>query len=317
MTTTASALAIPLALLLDAWWGEPRRWHPLVGFGHCANKLEKWLNAGQQRIARGAVAWSLLVVPLVLLGWWIHTVLAAHAIFSVPIDALILYFAIGHQSLREHARAIAISLHADDLPQARRALALIVSRDTQDLDHNNVSKATVESVLENGSDAVIASLFWFAIAGVPGVLLHRAANTLDAMWGYRNARFNEFGRIAARADDVLNYIPARLTACAYALSGSTLDALRCWRTQAHHWSSPNAGPVMAAGAGALQLELGGAAVYRGELEQRPLLGIRPGLASGHGHAAQYGDIERALNLLQRSVWLVAVVLVGIIWWTGN
>lgn len=295
-----AALALPLALLLDAWWGEPRRWHPLIGFGRCANKLEAILNVGERRIARGALAWCLLVIPLVCLGYWLRSMLAPHAIFSLFFDALILYFAIGHQSLREHAQAIEISLRADDLPQARHALAMIVSRDTQDLDHSNVSKAAVESVLENGSDAVIASLFWFALAGMPGVLLHRAANTLDAMWGYRNTQFNEFGRIAARVDDVLNYIPARITACAYAVNGATFNALRCWRTQAHRWSSPNAGPVMAAGAGALQLELGGAAYYRGEFEQRPQL--------GRGRVAQGGDIGRALRLLNRSVWLVAAVL---------
>lgn len=295
----ANAFALPLALLLDAWWGEPRRWHPLVGFGYCANKLEKLFNGGTHRIARGAFAWCLLVLPLVGCSYWLRSTLVPHTFFSLLFDTFILYLAIGHQSLREHALAIETSLRADDLTQARHALAMIVSRDTQDLDHSNVSKAAVESVLENGSDAVIASLFWFAVAGIPGVLLHRMANTLDAMWGYRNARFNEFGRVAARVDDVLSYLPARITAFAYALMGATMNALHCWRTQASRWSSPNAGPVMAAGAGALKLELGGGAVYRGEYEQRPAL--------GRGRGAQSGDIERALQLLNRSVWLSAAI----------
>lgn len=300
MNLFALTLALPFALVIDAWWGEPRRWHPLIGFGVLANSLEKNLNSGAQRIAKGCIAWCMLVVPLVLAGYFLQHALAQRAFWLSVVGALILYLAIGQQSLREHARAVAISLRADDLPQARRALALMVSRDTQSLDREGVSKAVIESVLENGSDAIVASLFWFAVAGIPGVLLHRAANTLDAMWGYRNARFNEFGRVAARIDDVLNFIPARITACAYALVGATANALRCWHSQARAWSSPNAGPVMAAGAGALRLELGGTACYRGEIEQRPLLGC--------GRAAQEHDIERALQLLDRSVWLIALIL---------
>jgi adenosylcobinamide-phosphate synthase len=150
-------------------------------------------------------------------------------------------------------------------------------------------------VLENGSDAVIASLFWFAVAGIPGVVLHRTANTLDAMWGYRNERFFYFGWAAARFDDVLNYLPARLTACAYALCGHCAHALRCWARQARYWSSPNAGPVMAAGAGALRIRLGGSASYGGVHEIRPTLGC------DRDPRAQ--DIERALRLLDRSILL--------------
>ena len=299
-----TALVLPLALFIDFWWGEPRRAHPLVGFGALAQRLEAALNTGAHRIARGAAAWCALVVPLVAVGALAQIALAAHGFLATVIGAAVLYLAIGLQSLREHARAVAVSLRADDLAQARRGLALMVSRDTQRLDHAAVSAATVESVLENGNDAVIASLFWFAVAGIPGVLLHRAANTLDAMWGYRDERFDAFGRVAARVDDVLNYMPARITAMAYVLTGAGASAWRCWRAQARHWRSPNAGPVMAAGAGALRVRLGGAAAYRGHIEQRPSLGC--------GGPAGTGDIERALRLLDRSVWLVASVLMAML-----
>ncbi|HEX5802927.1 MAG TPA: cobalamin biosynthesis protein, partial [Azospira sp.] len=148
--------------------------------------------------------------------------------------------------------------------------------------------------------------FWFLLLGGPGALLFRLANTLDAMWGYRNARFLRFGAAAARLDDALNYLPARLTALSYALFGATRRALACWRTQAPQWDSPNAGPVMAAGAGALQVRLGGAAVYHGQLEVRPTL--------GEGRPATSADIHRALALVRFSLrlWLGLALLAGIV-----
>lgn len=305
-----SALALLLALVIDTWWGEPRRWHPLVGFGALANGIEQHLNKNLQRIARGALAWCALTLPLLFAAIALQIIAKNSPLWlSVVLQALVIYFALGRQSLAEHARAISMSLGAEDLPQARTALSRVVTRDTARLDSGEISGAAVESILENGSDAVIATLFWFAVAGIPGVVLHRAANTLDAMWGYRTNRFNEFGCIAARVDDVLNFIPARLTSLAYALAGATQTALHCWCTQARAWNSPNAGPVMAAGAGALQLQLGGAAIYHGQIEQRPPLGCK--------HPPQPHDIERALRLLDHAI-LIALVLIalaaGIVAW---
>lgn len=305
-----STLAVLLALAIDAWWGEPRRWHPLVGFGALANSIERHLNTNSQRIARGAFAWCALALPLLIAAIALQAIAKNCPLWlSVVLQALVIYFALGRQSLAEHARAISISLGAEDLPQARRALSRIVTRDTAQLDSSEISGAAVESILENGSDAVIATLFWFAVAGIPGVVLHRAANTLDAMWGYRTDRFNEFGRIAARIDDGLNFIPARLTSLAYALAGATQTALHCWHTQARAWDSPNAGPVMAAGAGALQLQLGGTAIYHGQAEQRPPLGCK--------HPPQPHDIERALRLLDHAIFIAIVLIVivsGIFAW---
>jgi adenosylcobinamide-phosphate synthase len=169
------------------------------------------------------------------------------------------------------------------------------------MDNRGVAAAAVESVLENGNDAVFGALFWFLVAGAPGVLLFRLSNTLDAMWGYRTPRYLYFGWAAARFDDVLNFVPARLTALTYALIGSTGAALRCWRLQARAWESPNAGPVMAAGAGALGLGLGGGAYYHGEWEERPPLGV--------GSPPDAGSIRAALKLVRSGVvlWLVLVV----------
>ena len=294
-------LAVLAAVTLDVALGEPRRWHPLVGFGALVQRIERGLNpVGSGDRAQGVLAWCLAVLPLTLLAG----LLAQIPYLGWCVQVLALYLAIGLRSLAEHAEPIADALDAGDLPRAREQVGRIVSRDTSALDEEGVARAASESMLENGSDAVFAALFWFVVAGAPGVVLYRLSNTLDAMWGYRAPRFLRFGWAAARLDDLLNYLPARLVALTYALCGQTKLALRCWRAQAPTWDSPNAGPVMAAGAGALGLALGGAAVYHDELHQRPPL--------GEGAAPVAADIRRALQLVQSgvAVWLVLLCVVA-------
>ena len=200
---------------------------------------------------------------------------------------------------------MAEALAGGDIAAARAKVGKIVSRDADGMDEGAVARATVESVLENGNDAVFAALFWFAIAGAPGVVLYRLSNTLDAMWGYRDARHLHFGWFAARLDDALNYVPARLTAIVYGVVGNFPRALACWRQQAPLWYSPNAGPVMAAGAGALGLKLGGDARYGGQWKRRPELGC--------GDAPRHADIGRALALVRRASYLWVALAVGIQW----
>jgi adenosylcobinamide-phosphate synthase len=279
-------LAALTAVLLDRLLGEVRRWHPLVGFGNLAGAIEQRLN--QRSLLAGAVAWLLAVAPWVALAYWLRP----FAPFVV--DVVLLYFALGAQSLCEHATAITQPLQAGHLDEARQRVGWIVSRDTSALDESGVAKAGVESVLENGNDAIFGALFWFALLGGPGALFFRLANTLDAMWGYRTERFNLFGRPAARIDDALNWLPARLTAFTYALFGKTRTALSCWCAQAPGWDSPNAGPVMAAGAGSLGVALGGAAIYHGQEEIRPPL--------GEGAAPTAADLSRAIALVKNSLW---------------
>ncbi len=297
LSASALALLLVAGVALDLVLGEARRWHPLVGFGRLANALEARLNRGRWRLVPGALAWALAVLPLTLLAWS----LTSYA--SLLVHALLLYFALGLRSLREHTMPIFEALRAGELAQARRLTGRIVSRDTADASASDLAKAGAESLLENGNDAVFGTLFWFAVAGGPGALLFRLANTLDAMWGYRSERFNLFGRVAARIDDALNLVPARLTAFSYVLlapRGGHLRAWRCWRTQAPAWSSPNAGPVMASGAGALGIALGGAARYDGVVEQRPPLGL--------GRAAAPEDVKRAWRLVLHTtlLWVAAV-----------
>ena len=304
-----SSLWLPLAALagvaLDRLLGEAKRWHPLAGFGTLAETAENALNWGAWRRANGLLAWMIVVLPWVALAFWVKR-------YDFPgwwIDVALLYLALGGRSLAEHAERVAIDLANGDLPAARKHVGWIVSRDTSALDDSGVAKACVESTLENGNDAVFGTLFWFVLFGGAGAVLFRLANTLDAMWGYRNERFLRFGWAAARFDDVLNYLPARLTALSYALCGGSFSAMRralaCWRQQAPRWESPNAGPVMAAGAGSLGLVLGGAAIYHGQVEERPLLGA--------GRPANPEDIARALILVRRSLalWLAVYVCGGL------
>lgn len=292
-------IATLAGVALDSALGEPRRWHPLVAFGNLAQRIERRLNSGGHGWrSHGVTGWCMAVLPLTLL-----TVLLVNLPYvGWLVDVLALYAALGLRSLGEHAQPVAQALRLGDLPEARRRVSYMVSRRTEELDATGVARAGTESVLENGSDAVFAALFWFLVAGAPGVVLYRLSNTLDAMWGYRNERFERFGWAAARIDDVLNYLPARLVALTYALLGKTATALRCWRRQAPQWDSPNAGPVMAAGAGALGVALGGAAVYHGELHQRPTL--------GEGPQPRARDIERAMNLVWGGVllWLALLVI---------
>jgi len=290
------------AVALDGLLGEPRRWHPLVGFGRLTNAVAAWLNPESRReksTARlyGVMGVALLLLPFGALTFWLCRLPGIGPV----VDVLLLYFAIGHRSLHEHARAVSRALKAGDEAQARTAASYMVSRDSSAI---NPVPATVESVLENGNDGVFGALFWFFIFGGTGALLFRLANTLDAMWGYKNERFLMFGWAAARLDDVLDYIPARLTALTYAVLGKTRLALVCWQNQAPAWDSPNAGPVMSAGAGALGIKLGGPARYHGEWHLRPQLGA--------GKAPQAGDIERALKLVRHGVylWLALALIAG-------
>lgn len=309
------ALVILVAVLLDTLFAEPKRFHPLVGFGAVVSKVEAFFNyshhASVLQLALGCIAWFLLVmlptVCIVLFSFWITRIADGFLqsfvngqwsdYFSIAFffDAVFLYLAMGHASLRQHAMAIMTPLSQGNLSLARKKVAWIVSRDTEGLDENSVCKATIESVLENGSDAIFAPIFWFVVGGLPAVVIYRLSNTLDAMWGYKTERFLYFGRFSARMDDVLNYIPSRLVACSYALLGHTQQAFNCWRNQSALLKSPNAGVVMTAGAGALNVQLGGEASYHGKVIKKPMF--------GSAVVAVSQDILRSLSLVRHTLLL--------------
>jgi adenosylcobinamide-phosphate synthase len=289
---TTAMLAIA-GVIVDRMIGEPGTRHPLVAFGRLATRLEARMNTGFRARPAGILAWLAAIVPPVAIAWLLVSVLPFA--LACAVHAALLWFALGGKSLREHIAPIARALGFGDLAAARTLTARIVSRETADADEAALSRAAVESALENGNDAIFGALFWFAVAGGPGALAFRLANTLDAMWGYRTPRYLRFGWAAARFDDVLNFVPARLTAASYALLGDTRTAWHCWRTQAPSWDSPNAGPVMASGAGSLNVLIGGPAVYNGTLESRPVL--------GYGMTATPQHIVAALRLVERTTFL--------------
>lgn len=303
------ASVVVSAILLDRLMGEPRRGHPLVGFGKLAQgyeRLARHLSMMQSKAGQlylGMLAVAMLVLLPVWLLWLLQHALPLYGQWLL--EALLLYLVIGASSLVDHARRVTRPLRQNDLPAARHALARMVSRDTADLNETAIAAATVESVLENGNDAIFASLFWYLLAGAPGVLAHRLLNTLDAMWGYRTADYIYFGRMAARLDDVMAYVPARLTALSYSLLGKTTSAWRAWRQQAPACASPNSGPVMAAGAGALGIRLGGMSHYHGQPMIKPLL--------GYGRYAEVDDIDVALAIIRKTMmlWSVLIVLAGV------
>lgn len=301
-----SFISILVAVLLDALLGEPQKWHPLAGFGRMASWFEKHFlcnvhSAIRQKLS-GFLALFLLLVTLLTPFYFLQQT----GWLNLLLAPLILYFCIAANSLKRHAEAVYQALDKDGLEQARQEVSMIVSRNCEKMQPVEVRRATIESVLENGADAVFAPLFWFMLGGCAGVVGYRLVNTLDAMWGYKNDRYLNFGWAAARLDDVLNFIPARLTALSYALSGRVGQAWHCWRTQSGLLESPNGGVVMTAGAGALNLKLGGPAHYHGQLKQKPFF--------GGTQSPEDGDIHRANRLLDSSLrlWLLFSGLFGLL-----
>lgn len=283
------AAGLTLGFAADRLLGDPRRGHPVAGFGRLAGALERrtW------RDDRGAGIRYVGVLVGASVGVGLlaervrrplpHTLLVATATWAV----------LGGRSLDREAAALGALLDRTDLAGARRRLRNLVGRNTSTLSEPEIVRAAAESVAENTSDAVVASLMWGAVAGVPGLLGHRAANTLDAMVGHRSARYRRFGWAAARLDDVLNLPGSRLAAALAVLVGPDRSgAARAWRRDASAHPSPNAGPVEAAFAGALGLRLGGPNVYGPPGDQW----IEDRAVMGGGRAPERSDLVRVRRL---------------------
>ncbi|MBV9143059.1 MAG: cobalamin biosynthesis protein [Pseudonocardiales bacterium] len=298
----ARSVGLLLGVAADAVFSDPRRHHPVAVFGRAAATAERLCYA-EHRLA-GLVYTGALVGAAATAGDLLERAGRGRALGQVAATALATWIALGGTSLAEEGAAMARALDAGDLQGARARLPRLCGRDPDHLDLAGMARASVESVAENTSDAVVAPLIWGALAGVPGLLAYRAVNTLDAMVGYRSPRYQQFGWAAARLDDLANLLPSRAAAllttlCAPLVGGSARGAWQVWRRDGAAHPSPNAGQVEAAFAGALEVRLGGRTVYPHGTEQRPVL--------GHGRTPDAGDLIRGVEL-SRLIGLAAAAL---------
>lgn len=293
----ARAVGLLLGCLADRALGDPARHHPVAGFGQVADAVERRLYADSR--LRGVLHTTVLVGGAVVVGAAAERS-AVRPVARALTTALATWAVLGGRSLEREAAAVHDHLAAGDLPEARRRLGHLVGRDTRDLDASEVMRAVVESVAENTSDAVVAPLVWGALAGVPGLLGYRAANTLDAMVGHRSARYERYGWASARLDDLVNLPGSRVCALLVLVARprSAKQAWSVWCRDAARHPSPNAGVVEAAFAGALGIRLGGTNRYPGDrVEHRVIL--------GDGRAPRAADVGACLGLARRVDLLAA------------
>ena len=297
MTLAPRAAGLLLGALADRWYGDPGRGHPVAGFGRAAAALERRMYADRRTAgaAHATLALAGVVVPAVAAQRWLRR----HPVAETLGTAAATWVVLGGRSLAAAAGRVATAVQAGDLAGARDRVPALCGRDPRALDRAGLVRATVESVAENTSDAVVAPLLWGAVAGIPGLLGYRAVNTLDAMVGHRSPRYARFGTAAARVDDLANWVPARVTAAlavaaAPLVGGAPGAAWREWRRDGPAHPSPNAGRCEAAYAGALGVRLGGRTAYPDRVEDRPVLGA--------GRDPEPGDVPRALRLSRAAGW---------------
>jgi len=298
------ALPLLLMLIAEAAFGYPRRWrHPVVAVGALIDAVERRWNRGdavRQRL--GGVALLALLVGLAALAGGAIERLAGQGWGLVAVVA-IGTTGLAQRSLHDHVAAVLAPLARGDLPGARHAVAMIVGRDTDTLDERGVAVAAIESLAESFCDGVVAPAFWFLVAGLPGLFAAKAINTADSMVGHRTPRLVWFGWASARADDLVNWLPARLSGVLVCLAGRG-----GWRTMwrdAHRHASPNGGWPEAAMAGALERRLGGAISYDGEPAERAVLGAGP--------MPDAADLARALRIYRIACLLLWIVVGALAW----
>ncbi|MFD2738163.1 adenosylcobinamide-phosphate synthase CbiB [Sulfitobacter aestuarii] len=297
-----TALLLVCALLLDALFGEPdwlwqRLPHPAVLMGRAVAFLDKRLNQGRSRFAKGALSVALLVLAAGLLG-------ALLSLLGPLVEILLAAILLAQRSLVAHVRAVADGLRIS-LPEGRRAVGMIVSRDTDAMPTPNICRSAIESAAENLGDGVVAPAFWFLIGGLPGIFIYKIVNTADSMIGYRNTRYEQFGKAAARLDDLLNLIPARLTALLIALPGGVMGDWAAIREDAARHRSPNAGWPEAATARAIDVALSGPRAYDGVMQQFAWVNGSGGRDIGPP------DIDRSVTCLWQAWTLMLLATLGL------
>lgn len=307
--------AIVLGFLLDLWLADPA-WmpHPVVIMGKCITGLEKFLRArfpatpAGERPAGRVLAVVLPVGTLLLTAAVCLVANRLHPLLGLAVQTIWCWQALAVKGLAVESRRVYGCLAAEDLPGARKAVARIVGRDTQNLTEEGVTKAAIETVAENFSDGVIAPLVYMLIGGAPLALCYKAINTMDSMVGYKNQRYLHFGRAAARLDDAANFLPSRLAALFWILAAALTgqdgkNAWRIWRRDRRNHASPNSAQTESACAGALGVQLAGPAYYFGEYYDKPTIGDAR-------RAVEPQDILRANRMLFAGAF--AALLVGLL-----
>lgn len=301
-----------IAFVLDYMLGDPRwLYHPVRVIGHLISGMEGILRrpaktARSYLLGSGAVLWVLVAgITTGFVGFVLYLAGRFDPRAAFVLEAFWCYQLLAAKSLKQESMKVYQQLKADDLPAARRAVAMIVGRDTDQLSAAGVAKATVETVAENTSDGVIAPLFYMLIGGAPLAFFYKAVNTMDSMLGYKNEKYRYFGRVAAKMDDFFNYIPARISAVLMVLAAylSGLDGAAAWRIfvrDRNNHASLNSAQTEAVCAGALRIQLAGNAYYFGTLYEKPTIGddLRP---------IEPEDITRAGRLMD----VTAVLMLGL------
>ena len=311
-----TALSVFAGFGLDCLFGDPlSAAHPVVLMGKLISFLEKKLRDKYPKTPQGertAGTVMALTVPFVSVGvslllLWVCWRIHPWTYFAL--SAFLCWQCFAARCLMTESKKVVTALQREGLDAGRRQVAMLVGRDTQNLTGEQVVKATVETVAENTSDGVVAPLFWMALGGAVGGLFYKAVNTMDSMVGYKNEKYLHFGRCAARLDDVVNFIPARLSAlamigAAYLLKMDGKNAWRIWRRDRRHHASPNSAQTESVCAGALRVQLGGNASYFGKIHEKPTIGDLDRPIEG-------ADVNRACKLMYGTSVLL-LLLYGVI-----
>jgi adenosylcobinamide-phosphate synthase len=299
-------LILPLAIgyILDLLLGDPRRLpHPIRAFGWMIAKGETWLNKPPHAFLKGmAMTLFLCAGTFILLSVVLDRLSIFNKALYLTISSIGAFYGLANRQLIIEGKLVYTRLQQQGLEAGRQQLATIVGRDTNALSPSQIKVAVLETMSENLSDAVVAPLFYYALAGLPGMLTYKMINTLDSMIGYRNERYIQFGKFAARLDDVANFIPARLTAVIMALVTASRRSFTYIVRYGHRHKSPNAGYPEAALAGILDTRFGGPNYYQGELVEKPYIGE-------HNREIQPAEIDK-VAAINHKVCLLMVILAG-------
>lgn len=262
-----------IGFALDTIWGDPL-WlpHPIRLFGQAISFFTRKLNSGKYRKVKGALMSGLLIFGTFLVTWLLLKAARDIEFLFVALASLGVFYGLANRSLISEANKVIAALEEHGIEAGRRQLSYIVGRDTKDLDEQQIRTAVLETLAENLSDGVIAPLFYYALGGVPAMMAYKMTNTLDSMIGYKSERFRQFGWFAARFDDLLNFIPARITALLMVLLSLSWRGMVFVFRYGNRHSSPNSGYPEAALAGILNCRFGGPNVYHGLLVEKPYIG---------------------------------------------